>query len=155
MSQSPLVAGDLAPDFTLSSTTGGPVHLYGCLERSSVVLFFYVKAFTPVCMAEVCSFRDNALNFSDLNATIYGISSDNEGVARSFAKFHQLPFPLLLDEGGCVRESYRVPKMLKLFPGRSTYVIGQNRRILEVIHAGLESHAHMQGSLDVLRGCIK
>ncbi|MDQ2711193.1 MAG: peroxiredoxin [Acidobacteriota bacterium] len=151
MPQLALSAGDLGPDFELQSTAGQSVHLYRTLEDSSVVLFFYVRAFTPVCMAEVCSFRDNAADFAGLNAAIYGISSDTDSVAQRFASFHKLPFPLLVDEGSRVRNLYRVPKMFGFLPGRSTYVIGQNKRILQVTNGGLESSPHIRESLKALK----
>lgn len=146
-----LSTGDRAPDFTLASSAGDSVHLYQILEISSVVLFFYLRSFTPLCMAEVCSFRDNAEKFRCLNASIYGISPDPETLTRRFAAYHRLPFPLLLNQGNRVRAAYAVPKTLGLFPGRSTYVVGQNRKILQATHAGFESNTHVVESLKSLR----
>src|SRR6202035_1966323 len=99
----PLQTGDVAPDFTLPSSTGETVHLYEVLERSQVVLFFYPKAFTPVCTAEVCGFRDAPSHFTALNAAIFGISSDSPDTLTRFAQQHGLAFPLLSDEGSNTR----------------------------------------------------
>ncbi len=145
------LAMPIAPDFTLASASGESVHLYEALNASSVVLFFYLRAFTPVCMAEVCSFRDNAEEFRHLNAIVYGITSDREVLTRRFAAYHKLSFPLLLDQGNRVREAYAVPKTLGLLPGRSTYVIGQDRKILQSTHAGFDSSKHIGESLKFLR----
>ncbi len=152
MPQPTLAIGAQAPDFSLPSTSGTTVQLYRELEHSSVVLFFYVKAFTPVCMAEVCSFRNRLPEFNSSNCAVYGISSDSESVAKRFALFHQLPFPLLLDERGVVRNLYSVPKLFGFLPGRATYVISQDRRILQITHGSLESARHVNESLDILRG---
>ncbi len=151
MQQPALSVGDIAPDFTLASTAGEPVHLYTQLQHSAVVLFFYLAAFTPVCTAEVCSFRDNSEHFTDLNAAIYGIGSGTETVTRGFAKYHRLPYPLLLDRGNRVRNLYRVPKAFGLLPGRSTYVVGQDQKVLHITQAGFDSHPHVLESLDILR----
>ena len=151
MTQQSLAVGDLAPDFELRSTTGEFVHLYDQLERASVVLFFYVRNFTPVCMAEVCSFRDRITEFSEMRAQIFGISPGGESATKRFADYHKLPFPLLLDERDRVRKLYRVPKLFGFLPGRSTYVIGQDRRVLQATHAGFESKPHIVESLASLR----
>jgi peroxiredoxin Q/BCP len=143
--------GDTAPDFELSSTAGGAVRLYDVLERTPVVLFFYVKAFTPVCMAEVCSFRDASTQFETANAAVFGISSDGIALAARFAEFHRLPFPLLIDDGGKVRKLFRVPKLFGFLPGRATYIISQDRKIQHITVAGLQSDPHISESLNWLR----
>jgi cytochrome oxidase Cu insertion factor (SCO1/SenC/PrrC family) len=44
--QTKLKVGDVAPDFTLPSTTGKPVHLADFKGKKNVVLAFFVLAFT-------------------------------------------------------------------------------------------------------------
>jgi len=44
--QTKLKVGDVAPDFTLPSTTGKPVRLADYKGKKNVVLAFYVLAFT-------------------------------------------------------------------------------------------------------------
>jgi peroxiredoxin len=41
-----LKVGDVAPDFTLTSTDGGKVHLADLLGKGTVVLAFFPAAFT-------------------------------------------------------------------------------------------------------------
>ncbi len=43
---STLKVGDKAPDFTLPSTTGDPVHMADYFGKSTVVLAFFPAAFT-------------------------------------------------------------------------------------------------------------
>lgn len=145
-----LATGDTAPDFTLPATNGQTVHLYDVLEKLPVVLFFYLKAFTPVCTAEVCSFRDKLRQFENFTAAVYGVSSDSIANAERFAKYNRLSFPLLSDHNGHVRSLYHVPKAFGLLPGRSTYVIGQDKRIKRVVHAQLGAQAHVEESLQAL-----
>jgi cytochrome oxidase Cu insertion factor (SCO1/SenC/PrrC family) len=44
--QTPLKVGDMAPDFTLPSTSGKPVKLSDFRGKQNVVLAFFVAAFT-------------------------------------------------------------------------------------------------------------
>ncbi len=139
--------GDIAPDFFLPATNGRTVHLYERLGHSAVVLFFYLKAFTPVCTAEVCSFREKLNQFEMFDAEVYGVSSDSLSNAERFAKQNRLSFPLLSDADGKVRRMYQVPKVLGLIPGRSTYVIDRNRTVAKVVHSQLSAQAHIEESL--------
>jgi peroxiredoxin Q/BCP len=43
----PLAVGDVAPDFTIEGTGGGPYHLADLLRHGPVALFFYPGDDTP------------------------------------------------------------------------------------------------------------
>lgn len=146
-----LAAGDLAPDFTLISTDGEAVHLYTAVESAQVVLFFYLKAFTPLCIREACSFQNELPAFDTAGALVLGISPDSAPVARQFKKTFRLSFPLLLDVAGTVREAFQVPRLMGFIPGRSTYVINRDRRIAGITHAHGGSQVHVQESLRFLQ----
>ncbi len=145
-----LRAGDLSPDFTLLSTDNEKVTLYEQLEHSSVVLFFFLKAYTPICVSEVCGFRSHASEFARHNAAIFGISSDSLLTARRFHSQFKLPYPLLSDESGRVRDLYRVPKTLGFIPGRSTFLISQDRTVAHVTHSQFSGQPHIGESLRFL-----
>lgn len=146
-----LETGDIAPDFSLSSNTGETVRLYDLLDHSRVVLFFYPKAFTPVCTAEVCGFRDSDEEFDSLQATVLGVSSDSPATLARFAKQYGVKYRLLADETSEVRRAFAVPKMFGVFPGRVTYVIGRDHRIAHITVAGLKSAVHISESLKRLQ----
>lgn len=93
----PLSNGDKAPDFTLPDQDGNDVRLYDLLENGPVVVFFYPKAFTNVCTAEACSFRDNFEIFADAGAQIVGISSDDIPTQKKFHDRFKLSYPVLSD----------------------------------------------------------
>ena len=149
-----LQVGDVAPDFSLPSSTGEIVHLYKTLEQSPVVLFFYPKAFTPLCTAEVCGFRDSFHQFTSLNAAIFGISSDSPATLTRFGEQHGLGFPLLSDGDSKIRLAFGVPKMLGMLPGRVTYVIGQDRNIKQITVAGFKADTHIAESLKWLQDAL-
>lgn len=147
----PLEVGAVAPDFSLPSSTEEIVNLYQLLQHSQVVLFFYPKAFTPVCTAEVCAFRDSLDQFTLLQAAVLGVSSDAPGTVTRFAHQNGIAFPLLSDEAGEIRRKFGVPKMFGILPGRVTYVIGQDRTIKQITVAGFKSDIHIAESLKHLQ----
>jgi thioredoxin-dependent peroxiredoxin len=142
--------GELVPDFTLLTTEGESVCLYQELQIAPVVLFFYLRAFTPLCTKEACDFQSRLPQFDELGAQVFGISSDSERVARQFKKTFGLQFPLLLDSDGTVRKLFGVPRVWGIVPGRATYVIGQDRRVTGVTHANGGSRIHVEESLQFL-----
>ena len=146
-----LQVGDKAPDFTLRKANGEPVSLSDFRGRADVVLFFYPKDNSPVCTAEACSFRDSYEVFHDAGAEVIGISTDPaESHERFAARFH-LPFLLLSDEGGLVRERYGVTKTLGLFPGRCTYVIDRDGIIRHIFSSQFLPTKHVTEALSVLK----
>ena len=61
-----LAAGDIAPDFTLTSDTGGQVSLSD-LRGRRVIVYFYPAAMTPGCTKQACDFTDSLVRFSASN----------------------------------------------------------------------------------------
>src|SRR5208337_4186235 len=114
--------GDLAPDFTLPSSTGEMVSLSDFRGKSEVVLFFYPKDNSPACTAEACSFRDSYELFRDAGAEVIGVSADSVGSHQRFAERNRLPFRLLSDADGALRARFGVPRTMGLIPGRVTYL---------------------------------
>ena len=143
--------GSVAPNFTLPSQSGEMVSLKDFLGKKPVVLFFYPKDGTPGCTKEACAFRDEYREFGKLDAEVIGISSDSVESHGRFAAKHGLPFALLSDEGGKVRELYGVPSTLGLFPGRVTYVLDREGVVTHVFSSQLGAHKHVEEALEALR----
>ena len=143
--------GTVAPHFALPSQTGEMVSLEDFVGRKPVVLFFYPKDDTPGCRTEACAFRDDYEQFGMLDAEVVGISSDFVESHRSFAENHDLPFTLLSDEGGKVRQLYGVPSTLGLLPGRVTYVIDREGVVRHVFSSQLAASRHVEEALGTLR----
>ncbi|MFC9793144.1 peroxiredoxin [Streptomyces sp. NPDC127584] len=145
--------GDLVEDFSLPDETGADRSLSGLLADGPVVLFFYPAALTPGCTAEACHFRDLAAEFRAVGATPVGISTDPVERQLEFAERHSLGYPLLSDPDGVVRERFGVKRGFSLAPTkRVTFVIGQDRRVREVVRSELRMSAHADRALAALRG---
>ncbi|MFR9793087.1 peroxiredoxin [Streptomyces sp. MB22_4] len=144
--------GDKAEDFALPDETGTVRRLGELLADGPVVLFFYPAALTPGCTAEACHFRDLAAEFAALGARPVGISGDDVDKQREFAGRHTLGMPLLSDADGVVRERFGVRRGFTLAPTkRVTFVIAEDRTVVEIVRSELRMNTHADKALAALR----
>ncbi|GLX52986.1 peroxiredoxin [Streptomyces hygroscopicus subsp. hygroscopicus] len=144
--------GDKAEDFALPDETGTVRRLGELLADGPVVLFFYPAALTPGCTAEACHFRDLAAEFAALGARPVGISGDDVDKQREFAGRHTLGMPLLSDADGVVRERFGVRRGFTLAPTRRvTFVIAEDRTVVEIVRSELRMSTHADKALAALR----
>jgi peroxiredoxin Q/BCP len=144
--------GDIVEDFALPDETGTSRKLSELLAEGPVVLFFYPAALTPGCTAEACHFRDLAAEFAAAGARPVGISGDPVDRQQEFAGKHTLGFPLLSDPDGAIRERFGVKRGFSMAPTkRVTFVISEDRKVLEVVRSEFRMSAHADRALAVLR----
>lgn len=147
-----LNVGDQVDDFELPDESGTPRTLSELLADGPVVLFFYPAALTAGCTAEACHFRDLATEFAAAGARPVGISGDPVERQQEFAGRHTLGIPLLSDTDGTVRERFGVKRGFNLAPTkRVTFVIAQDRTVLEVVTSELRMNTHADRALAALR----
>lgn len=139
--------GDMAPDFELKDKDGNPVKLSDYRGKQSVVLYFYPKDETAGCTAQACSFRDSYEDFKAAGAEVIGISSDSGRSHAKFAEHHRLPFVLLSDIIGKVRKAYGAYDLLGLIPGRVTFVIDRDGRVVHKFDSHLNPKKHITEAL--------
>ncbi|WP_274703366.1 peroxiredoxin [Micromonospora sp. S4605] len=150
-----LGVGDVVADFALPDQTGTVRRLSELLAAGPVVLFFYPAAMTRGCTAESCHFRDLAAEFAALGAQRVGISRDPVARQAEFARLHGFDYPLLSDADGAVAERFGVRRRLPLgalSTRRVTFVIGTDRRLIEVVHSELSMTGHADRALRALGG---
>lgn len=145
-----LEIGSIAPDFELFDQDGVPVRLSAFRGQCNVVIFFYPKDNTLVCTLEVCAFRDAHHALMDMDAVVLGISNDAVGSHRSFATRWKLPYQLLTDTNGEVREAFDVGRTLGLFAGRVTYVIDKLGVVRGAVSDPLRANQHVREALSAL-----
>ncbi|MER5720074.1 peroxiredoxin [Streptomyces sp. NPDC002132] len=144
--------GDRVEDFALPDETGTVRSLTDLLADGPVVLFFYPAALSPGCTAEACHFRDLAAEFAAVGARPVGISGDSVDRQQEFAGRHTLGMTLLSDADGSVRDRFGVKRGFSLAPTkRATFVIGQDRTLLEAVHSELRMNTHADRALEALR----
>lgn len=146
--------GERAPEFDLPDQDGTRHTLTSLLAGGPLVLFFYPAASTPVCTAEACHFRDLAHEFSEVGASVAGISRDGVEKQSSFARAQSFDYPLLADVDGTVAEQFGVKRGLlgMITPvKRRTFVIDSDRTVLDVISSELRANLHADRALEFVR----
>ncbi|WUB77104.1 peroxiredoxin [Streptomyces sp. NBC_00576] len=144
--------GDKIEDFELPDESGAPRRLSELLAEGPIVLFFYPAALTPGCTAEACHFRDLAAEFAAVGARPVGISGDSVDRQQEFAQSHTLGMPLLSDADGTVRELFGVKRGFSMLPTkRVTFVIAEDRTVLDVVTSELRMNTHADRALAALR----
>jgi peroxiredoxin Q/BCP len=122
--------GDPAPDFELDGTEG-PFRLSDH-RGERVVLLFYPGDNTMVCTKQFCSYRDRPGDFTALNATVVGISSQDLDSHKAFAEKHSLTVPLLADTDKAVAKAYSA------YSAR----LGTKRAVIVIDEQGVVGHRH-------------
>ena len=143
--------GDLVPDFELPDEDGRPRRLSDLLRDGPVVLFFYPAAMTYGCTRESCHFRDLGAEFAALGAQRIGISADPVPKQKQFSDKHGFDFPLLSDPDRKVAEAFGVKRGMGLPNKRTTFVIGTDRTVIEVISSEINMNSHADKALAALR----
>ncbi len=144
--------GDLAPDFTLPDQQGVARTLSMMLASGPVVLFFYPAAMTKGCTKESCHFRDLAAEFAAVGAQRIGISMDSVERQSQFTQKNALDYPLLADVDGEVAKLFGVRRSLDFLKvKRATFVIGRDRRIVDVVTSEINMDVHADRALGALR----
>ena len=138
------------PSFSLQDDEGTNWSEANLLGKWSVI-YFYPKDGSPGCTAQSCQFRDEAEDFSQLNAQIIGVSSDSIERHQAFRKQHNLPFSILNDKGGALRKALKIRKTLGLIPGRVTFVVDAQGIIRHVINSQLSISKHIESSKAFLK----
>jgi thioredoxin-dependent peroxiredoxin len=144
--------GSIVPDFELTDQDGQLFKLKQHLGKKNMVIFFYPKDESAGCTLEACSFRDAYEDFKEYDAEIIGISSDDAESHRSFADNHRLPFTLLSDPGGKIRNRFGVPRsFLGLIPGRTTYIVDKKGNIVQIFNSQLDLKKHVEIAKETLK----
>jgi peroxiredoxin len=133
-----LAVGTKAPDFSLSSKTAdGPkqIKLSENFGKTNTLLLFFPMAFTGTCTTEMCSISNGLREYTDLNASVYGISGDNPFAQEAWAKKESITVPLLSDYEHKIAQQYDVmydsflPQMnlgMSGVPKRSAFIVDRS-----------------------------
>ncbi len=126
--------GSKAPDFSLPDQHGKSVSL-SSFRGKKVLLVFYPGDNTPVCTAQLCSYRDNFSAFEKAGVQILGISTDSVESKKNFAEKYQFPFPILSDKEKIVSKQYDALSFFGF--SQRAYVLIDEEGIVRYAHSEL------------------
>ena len=139
-----LKQGDKAPDFILQDEAGKDVSLDSLLSKGPVILYFYPADFTLMCTAEARSIRDMHDEILAADMQVVGVSPQSSESHARFKDSHKLPFPLLFDDSRKVIRAYGVEGPFGIGVRRATYLIGQDKVILDRVVSDLFVGSHVK-----------
>lgn len=126
-----LGVGAVAPGFEAESSDGVTVRLAD-YRGKVLVLYFYPKAFTPICTQETRRFRDSHADLVALGAEVVGVSADTASVQCDFGRRQSVNFPLLADPDRRIANAYGVLWPLLDRARRVTFVLDENA-VIELV----------------------
>jgi peroxiredoxin Q/BCP len=145
-----LKEGDKIPDFSLRDQNGDLFDIKNVLGRKNLVIYFYPKDGSPGCTRQACNFRDQSSAFDEADAIVIGISGQSVASHREFAETNDLTFPLLSDTDNKVRRMFGVPSsFFGIVPGRVTYVVNKEGRIVYIYNSQSQVERHVDEALKV------
>ncbi len=121
-----LTIGAPAPEVAVVDQEGAAVNLGEAYRRGPVLLFFYLRANTPVCTMHACRYRDSFAEMPEKNLQIFGVSGDSPERLKKFREKRSLPYRLLSDPDGKIAAAFRVRSFFG-FPERRAFLIRDGR----------------------------
>jgi len=147
----PLEAGDDAPEVSARNQHDEQV----TPEFSDpTVLYFYPRDGTPGCTLEAQQFRDQHEAFRDIDATVYGVSTDSVADHAEFADDEDIQFDLLADPDGDVAEAFGLT-VADGFVDRVTFVLNGDEVIAVVDADTVNPDGHAETVLSTLRAHLE
>ncbi|MFP3074234.1 MAG: peroxiredoxin [Caldivirga sp.] len=140
--------GDKAPIFESVDDSGNRFSLADYIGKHNIVLYFYPKDDTPGCTREACAFRDNWDALKDYDVVVIGVSSDDVNSHSRFKAKYRLPFILVSDPDGKIRELYGAKGFI--IPARVTFIIDKRGVIRHVYNSQLNPTNHVKEALKTL-----
>lgn len=152
----PLANGEQAPDIELPDQDGNLVRLHDLIGDGPVVVYFYPKAFTSVCTAEACSFRDCFEAFASAGAQVVGISADHVETQKKFHEKHRLTYPVLSDPDRVAYDAFGLRsgggfKIGWALNDRVTFVIDGAGKIRHHSTGMFDADGHVEESLETIQ----
>jgi peroxiredoxin len=146
-----LRAGTIVPEVTLPATTGRNLDVVA--PTAFTVIFLYPMTGMPGqalpegwlelpgafgCSAQSCAYRDLRAVFSNVDATVYGVSTQSPAEQKEFSRREQINYPLLSDSEHLLVTALDLPLFeIKGHPARikrATLIVDRERVVRSVMY---------------------
>ena len=129
MIQSEPTVGELAPDFTLPSTSGEKVTLSAFRGQKNVLLAWFPLAFTSVCTTELCAFSEDFAQFESADTKVFGVSVDHTASQKAFREKADFETDLLSDFKREISRLYGVLLEDAFFSKRAYFLVDKQGKL--------------------------
>ncbi len=138
--------GDLVDDFELKDEQGVPRKLSELLATGPVVLFFFPAAMTAGCTVEACHFRDISTEFARPGCPARRHQRGLSGAPGRVRGEALIRIPTPVRSGRSRAEQFGAKRGSGLGSTRRvTFVIGPDRRVIDVVRSEIRMNADAQG----------
>ncbi|MEJ8849595.1 peroxiredoxin [Variovorax rhizosphaerae] len=150
-----LDVGQKVTSFTAPAAMAGKPFTYSlqeALTKGPVVLYFFPAAFSVGCSIEAHAFADAMEQFSALNASVIGVSTDDmETLSKFSTQACQGKFPVASDASRSITQSFdAVMQTRPEYANRISYVIAPNGKVV-TYYQSLNPAKHVEKMLDAVR----
>jgi peroxiredoxin len=121
--------GDMAPDFSVASTSGSELSLSSFRGKRDVLLAFFPLAFTGTCSKELICFTEDFDQFARKGVEILPISVDSIPSLREFKNKLQMKTELLSDFKRDISRAYGVLNEDRFYSNRAYFLIDKAGRV--------------------------
>ena len=149
--------GDVAPDFT-ATTTEGTVRFHQWLGNSWGVLFSHPADYTPVCTTELGTVARIKADFEKRNVKVIAVSVDplnsHQGWIKDINETQActMNFPIIADDNRQVATAYDMihPNADDKATVRSVFIIGQDKKVKLILTYPASTGRNFQEILRVI-----
>src|ERR1700704_1168169 len=121
--------GDIAPDFSVASTSGSEVSLSSFRGKRDVLLAFFPLAFTGTCSKELICFTEDFDQFAGEGVEILPISVASIPSLREFKNKLHMKNDLLSDFRRDISRAYGVLNEDRFYSNRAYFLIDKAGRV--------------------------
>jgi len=151
-----LKVGDNVGNLEFKDFEGRSYRLSDFSDKRAVVFFFYPRDFSPGCTRQACYFRDYYHEIKELNAEVFGISTDSPKKHKRFKERYNLPYPLIADSNRELSRKFGVRRFGGLLGNkRVTFILSPTGKVVDVFQSEFSMIAHVEHVIEVLKGLEK